>query len=240
MNARRFVFSRKLSGLAVAMTSALLGATTLGSAATWDVTTQYSVSSNPNGAWSYGWESTLNGSLDLYDAVRAADQWYASSHHSGDWTPTVWQNDLGYADWGVLPGQISLHPGWDNSFSVVRWTSPISGTIDVSGFFGAGDLGAMSYYIAANDVTALSWLTDSGTENFAFSQSVSAGDTLDFIVGTPIGGGYGFGNTPLGVTIETSGTAPEPSTWVLMLAGLAGIGLVRYRTPQRRAATAAG
>ena len=236
MNPCRLLSLRMLSG-SMGMAAALLAAPTLGSAETWDATTQFSVNNgNPNGPWSYGWESALNDTLKLYDKVRAGEQWYADGHHADDFTPTVWLNDLGHEAYGVLPGQISLHPGWDDSFSVVRWTSPIAGTIDVSGFFGAGDSGNMSYYIAANDVTTSSWLSDSATERFQFSLSVNAGDTLDFIVGVPVNGGYAFGNTPLGVTIETSGTAPEPSTWALMVAGFAGLGLLRYRSSRKNAA----
>jgi hypothetical protein len=40
---------------------------------------------------------------------------------------------------------------------------------------------------------------------------------------------------------QVSTVAPEPSTWVMMLAGFAGLGVVAYRrAARRRAATAAG
>ena len=167
---------------------------------TWDVTSQFSGNSNPNGAWSYGWEATLNGPLNLYDAGTGID-WYASNHHSGDYTPAIWLNTTGATAYGVSPGQVSLHPGWDGSFSVARWTSPITGTVAVSGFFGSGDGGWESYYISTNEGTVYAWPTDPNTENFSFSLDVTSGETLDFIVGTPVGGGYGYGNTPLSVTI---------------------------------------
>ena len=69
----------------------------------------------------------------------------------------------------------------------MRWTAPVTGNVDISGHFGAGDGGWMSYYIADNDVvlSGLQWLSDPGTEYFTFRRSVIQGETLDFIVGVP-------------------------------------------------------
>lgn len=187
----------------------------------WSLVDDYDIQMpNPNGVWSYGWEQTLTAPLTLYNATRY-DQWYDASHTSGDYTPTVWKNNDTVAHNNIVPGEVSLHPGWDNSFSVVRWTAPVTGTVDISGHFGAGDGGWMSYYIADNNVvlSGLQWLSDPGTEYFTFRRSVIQGETLDFIVGVPIGGGYGYGNTPLDVTLTAS--VPEPENLAMMLAGLA-------------------
>lgn len=182
------------------------------------------MSSNPNGAWTFGWEGTLNGSLTLYNTIRESWQWYDKDHHSGDYTPTVWQNH-GPPTNGVPTGSLSLHPGWDGSFAVARWTSPVSATVTVTGAFDAGDWGAMSYYISGNGVTLYSWPSDANTEAFSFKRTVVAGDTLDFIVGVNVGGGYWYGNTPVSVTIAV----PEPESYALMLAGLGVLGAVARR-----------
>lgn len=208
-------------------------------ASVWNLAADYSVVSNPNGAWTYGWEpgTSPNGALTQYNTVRSGVQWYDSSHASGDYTPTVWLNNTGSTSYGVPSGDVSLHPGWDNSFSVVRWTSPIAGQVSVTGLFGAGDIGPMSYYISVGGTTTQSWLTDSVTENFAFNQVVSVGETIDFLVGASIGGGNAYGNTPLEVTISSVTAVPEPSTWAMLILGFAGIGFMAHR--RRRAAALA-
>lgn len=184
---------------------------------------------NPNGVWSYGWEQSLNAAFYLYDTPTGT-QWYASAHRSGDYTPSVWKNTGSSYAYGVGPGEVSLHPGWDGSFSVVRWTSPVAGEVTVEGHFGAGDMGWMSYYVAVNQQTAQQWLTAPGTEAYAFTTQVAVGDTIDFIVGVPIGGGYGFGNTPVAALVSG---VPELGSWSLALAGLAVVGGVAWRRRQR-------
>ena len=123
-----------------------------------------------------------------------------------------------------------MHPGWDNSFSVARWTSPVAGQVSVSGYFGAGDSGSMSYYISVNGQVQEEWTSEPATENFSFNTTVTSGETIDFIVGVPIGGGYWSGNTPVEATI-TSATAPVPIPGALLLfgPGLAGLAAVRKR-----------
>jgi PEP-CTERM motif-containing protein len=243
----------KRVGIVAGIALATVGAPVVALAATWDVTTQFSVTNNPAGVWSYGWEDpgVLNTKLHLYDTVvptlfpTGAIQWYDPNHNlSGDNTPMIWLNSS------------------DGSYSVARFTSPIAGLVDLTGFFGAGDIGAMSYYISINDNTKYSWVNDPNTEQFSFSQTVKKGETIDFIVGFNTDYGYAYGNTPLSATITTRGPrpwppdegdnsqfapasylgrdpptspVPEPSTWVMMIAGLGLLGYAgfrRRRTPR--------
>jgi hypothetical protein len=206
-------------------------------AATWDLSSDYSFTTNPNGAWSYGWEAALNGPLTLYDTSSGnyGPQWYDSSHHSGDNTPTIWKNTSTVTAYGVAPGQVSLHPGWDNSFSVVRWTSPTAGQININGLFGKGDIGAMSYYIAINGTIISQWLSDSNpTENFSFVRTIAASDIIDFMVGAEFGGGNGFGNTPLEVNISSDvGATPLPAALPLFATGAGMLGLLGWRRKRK-------
>jgi hypothetical protein len=207
------------------------------SAGTYDLQLNFSASQNPNGAWCFGWEPYAivggqyqpNGGFTPYNTVVNA-KWYDSAHHSGDLTPQVWENTLGSVLYGVLPGQVSLHPGWDGSFSVVRWTAPDAGPIGVSGAFSAGDTGAMSYYVFDNGALLYEWLNDPSGESFAFNTTVAAGDTLDFAVGYNTRTGYYSGSTPLEVTIVT----PEPSNLLLLPALLCAMAAARTKIAARR------
>lgn len=209
----------------IALLAGLLAATPASATApdtTWDLTVDYgTVDGNPNGDWTYGWTATLGSALTLYDTVNGT-QWYDSAHHSGDLTPAVWKNGSGGAAYGIPSGAVALHPGWDGSFSVIRWTAPQAMTVTISAYFGAGDWGAMSDYVLVNGVTAQQWLSNGGSASFSFQRTLAAGDTVDFVVGVPIGGGYGFGNTEIAATISA---VPEGGTAALLLAGLGVVGL---------------
>lgn len=179
----------------------------------------YTTGSNPNGAWSYGWEQTLNSALNLFTST------YGSGWNTGNGS-NIWKNVSSSTGYGVGAGEVSLHPGSNGALAVIRWTAPTSGTITASGFFGSGDLGSMSYYISVNGTTTSQWINDAKTENFSFSQVVSAGDKIDFIVGVG-SNGWGWGNTPLSLTITQA--VPEPETYALMMAGLGLIGAIARR-----------
>ena len=56
---------------------------------------------------------------------------------------------------------------------------------------------------------------------------------LEIIVGGPGGSGGGGGGG--GATYVYEVTAPEPSTWVMMLIGFAGLGYAGYRASRKTA-----
>jgi hypothetical protein len=146
---------------------------------------------NPNGVWSYGWMPVDFSKFNLY-VDHTAYQWYGPL--GGDLTPCIWINNEGVR-YGVPGGWLSLHPGPGTEPSVLRWTSPKKGKIQVTGQFLTGDSGRMSVSILHN--SAKIWnATDSG--NFDLPLEVTSGDTINFIVY----GGYGYGNTPISANIS--------------------------------------
>lgn len=219
------------SSLAAAIVAALglFAHASLG-AGPWDLTGQFGVANgNPNGAWSYGWETpALNGpdaaSFTVFNTIGPG----VLGYNNNAWMtpsgmPMIWRNDLGFPVYGVAPGQVSLHPDQYGNASVARWTAPAgtNATIEIAGQFYPGDAQPMLVSITHNGTSIFSGY-DSGA--FDLFQAVQAGDTVDFAV-TQGPYGHGYGNTPLEATIRV---VPEPaSTTVLALA--AGGLLLRRR-----------
>ncbi|MGD0972351.1 MAG: hypothetical protein ABSA04_13340 [Desulfobaccales bacterium] len=224
-------FRRKLFLAAVVLSALII--CLVGPAAavtTWDVTTDFSATSDPNGAWSYGYEATGAGPLTLFtlsgNAPNAGDGWYLPNPLQ---VPSLWKNNSSSTQYGVLPGEVSLQPAYgDTALVVARWTSPITGSVTLSGSFGAGDQGLMDYYIYENGANIFTFistaLTGNVTESFNLGPlAVIPGTTIDFAVG-PGPNGYGYGNTPLDATI-----VPIPGALWLLGSGLAGLGLLRRK-----------
>ncbi len=170
---------------------------------TWDLNRDFNVETNPSGAWSYGWETSMGQPLQLYDSGQvdgSNPNWNSIQyHHPADQTPIIWKNMSPKAAFGVQPGQLSIHPGPRSEPSVVRWTAPQTGLYQVAGHFGAGDSGLMNVFILqSNDVI---WKAIHFEENrpFNLTLQVTAGEHLDFLVT----GGYQYGNTPIDIAIKT-------------------------------------
>lgn len=155
---------------------------------------------NPNGVWSYGWKPTDFSQFNLYVNSNAI-QWYG---WNSDGTPTIWLNNGSASYYGVPPGWLSVHPGPGTEPSVLRWTAPYDGPVHISGQFLPGDSGTMQVAVQRNN-QQLWQAVNSGT--FDLSSVVSSGDTIDFVVY----GGYGYGNTPLDVTVTYQFCTAPPS-----------------------------
>ena len=184
-----------LGGLLVAV-----AASTLASAETWDVTTQFSIENgNPNGAWSYGWMEVGFGPLTLSTQPIIGNDGPMWIGWGGDATPCIWRNTHDFPVFGIPPGSISIHPGNGTQPEVARWTSPLgaSTTVHVVGAFLPGDGAYLPVTVRHNGNPVWDG-NDSGA--FDLQLVVAPGDTIDFAVY----GGYLFGNTGLQATISSA------------------------------------
>ena len=85
------------------------------------------------------------------------------------------------------PGQMVNHPGPNGEYSVLRWTAPQAGEIEVSASFSGADSTTTDVHVLFNETTMAG--CDGNVNGFGagptFSQTlvVEIGDTIDFVVG---------------------------------------------------------
>jgi hypothetical protein len=223
------------------VTLTVLFVSNIASAQSWDLNTDFSTVSNPNGAWRYGSTTSLGGFSSYSDNV-AVNTAYANGGFSnidgwsngGSGFPFVAKNNSSnivtsvfQGDW--KPGQIVIAPGAGSVFSVARWVSPVtaSNVLLLAKFRRIeGSSSVSSFYVLKNGVTL-----SSGTV-FGFNTtglydapiSVTTGDVIDFIVGD---GNDGTATTD-GMEVNATVTVvPEPATMIALSAGI--LALVKRR-----------
>ncbi len=195
---------------------------------TWDATRDFS-SSNPNGAWSYG-DGITGTSFTLYPFYNpdCADIWGASGVVC--WTAEIFDHDplvsfnttgnwLNFASVVDPPNVLLIHPGPnDGQDTIVRWTAPVAGYYNISGFFEILDTnptgilglvfenGTLIYSGELLGPPAQHPNQVGGQENFNFSTLfLNAGDVISF--GVNKDGVFQDDSTGFNVTI-TKPTTP--------------------------------
>jgi hypothetical protein len=203
------------------------------SAVIYDAAADFSLNSNPNGVWSYGYSTTLGGATTL-DGESFQDShglyvWRKTG--SGGNGPAFVYNPTtspitisGPTDLSVWnPYQLSLSPGSIGlEYSVLRFSVPEDSQYTVQGEFSSVD----KFYGATTDVHILrngtsifdGILAGGITASSSFNQAVAlnAGDFLDFVVGVD---GYAGGWDATGLDAMVI-PVPEPSVMSLLILGL--------------------
>ena len=128
-----------------------------------------------------------------------------------------------------------LQSGWlggggsEGIASVLTWTAPEAGVYTFAGQFLAGDQSLNSAAIAivdslgSSNLISKTILGNSASRAFNFTVSYNAGDTIQFQVGN----NFSVGNA-VGLQV-TATSIPEPSSGMLLTAGLGALGLVNLR-----------
>ncbi len=213
---------------------ALMVASAAANAQVFDAAADFSASSNPNGAWSYGYTTSLGSALNTYSTSQTptVTYWtepalngspYPNVAHNG--TGSTYVNVASSITWAT--GQLSIHPGPANEKSVVRWTAPAAATVDVAASYTPLDAQAVDtdVHILINGASVYSQILGAfgDVKSHTTTVSVNAGDTIDFVVG------YGttnyFEDT---VGVDATIRVPAPG------AAVVGIALVVGWSPRRR------
>jgi len=183
---------------------------------TWNATTDYSECRNPNGAWTYGWTTTLGSAFNTYAYTI-----------SGPGCPIVYWQQPGIgalnidknwstspvtcATWTMPPQSLGMHPGSNNQHAVLRWTAPRAGPYRIRASFIGIDFAyptTTDVYVLRNSVPILSGIVNrygSGPE-LTTTITLAAGDRIDFSVGA--NGSYVGDHT--GVDVEVLATDSTP------------------------------
>ena len=225
-------------------------------AVTFNLATDFSNVSNPNGAWSF----TRGTALMVHQPAASTGNPFDLAATNGYWGSSTDYNSMvskvtvngsaaaPYTNGDFLAGDVVIHSSNPGTFDAltINWTASAAGTIDyasslwyahsivsrsndVSAFLNSAALGTV---VVNNSITRTNAITSlSGT-----GLTVLAGDVLAFRF-TPTAG-QNFGSLAgIGLTVNftprITGAVPEPASWAMMLLGFGLVG----STMRRRGAT---
>lgn len=223
----------------------ILFTATAGQAQVYEAAGDFTTTANPNGAWTYGWSATRGSTFTNYDTTIDTGSligWRRSSTQEPLFIKNITEGVVNPAGTNpIQPGQLVAHPGSSGENSVLRWTAPATDVYQIAVLFEGIDTGGTT-----TDVAVLHGATQlfSGNVNGNGSQevyttirTVSAGETIDFTVGT---GGNGFSNDSTAIDVVILPGAPQigsPDTqgtefWLGFLSNLSGPQLSLFITGQ--------
>lgn len=153
----------------------------------YNLATDFSTTSNPNGVWTYGWfHNTLPGGSSLEVLSWGANGWADANGVE------IWKNETGSAIGNVAPGQVAMNTVL-NEPAVIRWIAPAEiglATIQIDGEL-PPPISGIEIRRGAGVV-----LSVTNTSTFSVEFMVEPGDEIDFVA---INGG----TKPLDLTITT-------------------------------------
>ncbi len=177
-------------------------------AGVYDAVADFSATANPNGVWSYGYETEFGSDFTplsgVQERVGSTDtlggfSWFLNSETVGPDMTTV-EVDLPSLG-GNLSGatieagtivwpadMLLLHPGLGDQLAVLRWTAPEDGNYRVDGAFQSLEQTSVDVHVVVSgqegEELSGSVLGPNGRAGFGFRLiAVTAGTTVDFLVG---------------------------------------------------------
>ena len=200
-----------------------LSAITLSRAAlVYEPSAEFSSTQNPRGPWSYGYSLALGGDLLSYNAsapvnvagplgVVGIEGYYQNNFYKA---PMLVHNPLSLdiSNNSIPPstveaGGIALHPGQNNEYAVLRFTTPQDGSYDIAGsFFGDNPTPTTTdVHVLVNGVSIFDGIVEgfgpSSAQDFFATRQLTRGDLVEFAVGFGPNANFGADLTGLNLTI---------------------------------------
>ncbi|MBI4508362.1 MAG: hypothetical protein HY698_01920 [Deltaproteobacteria bacterium] len=194
----------------------------------WDAARDFNATSNPAGAWSYGWASYPSHDFTLHPEHRTDGhslQIWETSSEPGGYLRTFFNpldSNRSPADSPsafLLPHEIGVHPSNTGKWSVIRFTAPKTRTYNVravfrtidenSGLPGSGTDGVKAIIRAAGSTTLMQesiWRDDQPVQ-YSGSVRLTSGQTIDFAV--HMNGAYNNDSTAVSARVEIPAESQE-------------------------------
>ena len=192
---------------------------------TYNPTTDFSTTENPNGVWSYGYcdpeigVTTFTEFEYLVDwtgrteSLPAIKAWQRGFDASNGMDPSVTYNDssepvIGYG-YTWQPYSLVLD-SFDGLSPIVRWQAPEAGTVDISATFSnIGPSYTTAYVFYGNEMLWSEW-TDYGNVSYSNSNTPLAVNSGDFIYLATSGVRGSLTQLDAVITLTAAGSSPIP------------------------------
>ena len=208
----------------------------------YDAVADFSISSNPNGQWSYFYDNGSGPQLlprtqtDAYGATGLDAWWTGLSIPQYVKTAKNTTGSTVHVSTLVLPTNLLAMDPEEEKSDTTRWTAPTAGTWSISGLFQGIDTSQVSHNVEILENSTIQILAPTRISSFGqqvtFDAAVTLaqGDTIDFLV---LGQADYFDlSTGLSATIQLS-SVPEPSSLFLSTIAGATLGLAYLRSRHR-------
>jgi len=230
---------------AVALFLALVVGAARPAVAQYDPSAAFSPTSNPNGVWTYGYESVPIMSpfnlLTIPTPVPSLpgptiDSWqtpfFGTLGVFDNGTPLVQTVATGSDNAIYQPGMLAMHPGPNDQFAMVQFSAPSPGFYTIQGTFEGIDTSMLStdVYLLHNNVIVINGVVPPAyLAQVALSSLpifLNVGDTLTYAVG---GGPFHDTTALIDAQVSAASSIPEPSSFVLLAIACAGLAAWGWR-----------
>ncbi len=202
---------------------------------TYDLAREFSRTSNPNGAWSYGWKPALSGNFTLWtqfyqalDNAGALIDIWAINHSGPSQVDHNGSNTTGGSDGGqgtFPPGTTWFYPGYEgnsDNFGTIRFTVPAgaSGTYNlktaVHSYLDGPSSGDTDFHVVKNGVELFGqFLPGSSGTGYTNTLTLGDGDTIDFLVGRGLDNHLYASGLKIQATLDLVDTNPVAPTIIM-------------------------